>query len=137
MTQTAKPSLSQRRATVRHLADQGMSARAIGAHLGISKDTVRRDLAATAQSGARQDEPRQPCPLLGAAPPVGWLTIPVDDDLHDHLAVLLAGGHTVTDAIRRSTELLADAYRTAWDYADLPRGVRPDVICRPVIPATT
>jgi len=39
--------IAQRRATVRHLAQTGASSRAIAAQLGISKDTVRRDLDAT------------------------------------------------------------------------------------------
>ncbi|MFE7347504.1 helix-turn-helix domain-containing protein [Streptomyces fimicarius] len=42
---TGAPTVAQRRAQVRHLAQTGASNRAIAAQLGISKDTVRRDLA--------------------------------------------------------------------------------------------
>ena len=38
--------IAQRRATVRRLAQGGASCRAIAAQLGVSKDTVRRDLEA-------------------------------------------------------------------------------------------
>ncbi|MFJ7337865.1 hypothetical protein ACIQUU_32030 [Streptomyces sp. NPDC101116] len=52
-----------RRATVRRLADeQGMSARAIARRLKVGKDTVRRDLEATAPT------PAPPAPTSGAAP---------------------------------------------------------------------
>lgn len=62
--------VAQRRARVRHLAAQEMSHRAIAAKLGISKDTVRRDLEAPepplwqrlAQRAAQTDEAvRQAC----------------------------------------------------------------------------
>ncbi|MCX5112194.1 helix-turn-helix domain-containing protein [Streptomyces sp. NBC_00378] len=42
---TGSPTVAQRRAQVRQLAQDGASNRAIAAQLGISKDTVRRDLA--------------------------------------------------------------------------------------------
>ncbi|MBM9621012.1 hypothetical protein ACFQ60_22490 [Streptomyces zhihengii] len=45
---TVPPEVAHRRATVRHLAQQGLSNRAISARLGLSKDMVRRDLAAPA-----------------------------------------------------------------------------------------
>ncbi|MFF3127224.1 helix-turn-helix domain-containing protein [Streptomyces sp. NPDC057908] len=42
---TGAPTVAQRRTQVRQLAQTGSSNRAIAAKLGISKDTVRRDLA--------------------------------------------------------------------------------------------
>ncbi|MEV7712308.1 helix-turn-helix domain-containing protein [Streptomyces sp. NPDC088270] len=42
---TGSPTVAQRRTQVRHLAQTGASNRRIAAQLGISKDTVRRDLA--------------------------------------------------------------------------------------------
>ncbi|MET7787253.1 helix-turn-helix domain-containing protein [Streptomyces sp900116325] len=42
---TGAPTVAQRRATVRRMAQAGESNRAIAAQLGVSKDTVRRDLA--------------------------------------------------------------------------------------------
>ncbi|MET8401406.1 helix-turn-helix domain-containing protein [Streptomyces sp900116325] len=42
---TGAPTVAQRRTQVRHLAQSGASNRQIAAQLGISKDTVRRDLA--------------------------------------------------------------------------------------------
>ncbi|MFB7007873.1 MULTISPECIES: helix-turn-helix domain-containing protein [unclassified Streptomyces] len=42
---TGAPTVAQRRTQVRQLAQDGASNRAIAAKLGISKDTVRRDLA--------------------------------------------------------------------------------------------
>ncbi|RLL68153.1 DeoR family transcriptional regulator [Streptomyces sp. Z26] len=51
------PAAADRRTTVRHLAHTGMSQRAIAAQLGVSKDTVRRDLDALARDGAPEDAP--------------------------------------------------------------------------------
>lgn len=42
---TGAAPVAERRTTVRRMAQTGASNRAIAAHLGISKDTVRRDLA--------------------------------------------------------------------------------------------
>ncbi|WP_393057702.1 hypothetical protein [Streptomyces sp. LN549] len=49
---TVAPDLSQRRARVRQLKRDGVSLRDIGTAVGISKDTVARDLAATETSDA-------------------------------------------------------------------------------------
>ncbi|MEU0088535.1 hypothetical protein [Streptomyces sp. NPDC006274] len=58
-----------------HLADQGKSARTIAAHIGVSKDTVRRDLEAVREEApadatpARGDAPPAPDPAREGAPP--------------------------------------------------------------------
>ncbi|WP_137991241.1 helix-turn-helix domain-containing protein [Streptomyces vilmorinianum] len=49
-----------RRERVRHLADQGKSARAIAAELGVGKDTVRRDLEALRQEAPADAPPKAP-----------------------------------------------------------------------------
>jgi transposase-like protein len=46
------PAVAQRRATVRQLSQRGASLRDIAAQLKISKDTARRDLAATETADA-------------------------------------------------------------------------------------
>ncbi|MFC8220912.1 DeoR family transcriptional regulator [Streptomyces sp. NPDC057362] len=48
--------LRQRRARVRQLQTQGRSLRDIAAEVGVSKDTVRRDLAALEAPAAKADE---------------------------------------------------------------------------------
>lgn len=57
--------LRQRRAAVRQLADEGLSQRRIARRLGVSKDTVRRDLAELAQADATDADP--PTPLASSA----------------------------------------------------------------------
>ncbi|MFE5159659.1 DeoR family transcriptional regulator [Streptomyces sp. NPDC056697] len=63
-TATPAPDIATRRATVRQLAqdEPHLSHRAIGARLGISKDTVRRDLEALARAdeAAARDTVSQP-----------------------------------------------------------------------------
>ncbi|WP_060952412.1 DeoR family transcriptional regulator [Streptomyces hygroscopicus] len=82
---TPAPDIASRRATVRQERDKGLSQRVIGARLGISKDTVRRDLQAlaredqaaaraTASQPAAPDEPPGPAAeevlLPGAMPEI-------------------------------------------------------------------
>ncbi|MEV7871482.1 helix-turn-helix domain-containing protein [Streptomyces sp. NPDC088124] len=135
-----------RRATVRQLADQGMSARAIAAHLGIGKDTVRRDLAALGPDApppdARLTTALAGLLLLGRVrhgtptgerhgapqdetPSDARLTVALTPELREHLAVLAEADHSPEDAVRYAVEMLADTYRHAWDYDQCPRGVRP------------
>ena len=62
------------------------------------------------------------------------LTVRRTHDLADNLAVLTSAvqhdGSTTsaTAAVHRAVQLLADAYRRAWDYGDVPDGTAPDVI---------
>lgn len=56
-TPTMAQDRATRRAKVRQLAQEGMSHRAIAARLGVSKDTVRRDLA---HQDAHADAPPVP-----------------------------------------------------------------------------
>lgn len=57
-----------RRAKVRQLAQKDMSHRAIAAHLGISKDTVRRDLAHPGAPASAPPAPPEEVVLPGANP---------------------------------------------------------------------
>ncbi|MEV7422849.1 TOBE domain-containing protein [Streptomyces sp. NPDC091212] len=166
----------ERRAAVRQLDNEGLSARAIATQLNIGKDTVRRDLAALASEsadGVRHGGPdtspeapdgsasltaalsgavRQLAPLgtfsavtvrlHGAADTVAQpeapdgaaggatadgdtLAVALDHDMHEHLAVLAEAGHSAQDAVQVAVAFLADAYRSAWDYDECPRGTRP------------
>lgn len=65
---TFAPDRSMRRASVRQLAQRGMSHRAIAAQLGVGKDTVRRDLAQLAHGGAPDTGALRHDPAHGDAP---------------------------------------------------------------------
>lgn len=126
----------EQRATVRHLIAQGLGNRAIARHPGTpSRDTVRRwrteweteqppvplhapPAPDTRATGARQDVPP-------ATPDPDRLTVQVDASLRDDLAVLAQAGVDAQAGIRLAVQLLADAYRTAWDYNQYDRGTRP------------
>ena len=56
------------------------------------------------------------------------ITVRVDEELADDLAILKEAGLTTTEAIRQAASLLADTYREAWDYGDVTRGVRPEIL---------
>lgn len=58
-----------RRTAVRQLADDGLSQRRIARRLGVSKDTVRRDLAELAQTDAPDPEPAAPATTSACATP--------------------------------------------------------------------
>jgi hypothetical protein len=131
--------LTQRRATVLRLSRDGLSLRAIATRVGISKDTVSRDLAAAEGDTTRQEdaadetaaETHQTAAETHETPqeatPRDWLAITLDADLCDHLAVLLSTGRTLSAAIREAVEHYADAHRTAWDYGQCPRGTAPRI----------
>jgi transposase-like protein len=133
----------ERRAAVRRLAQPGTSARAIATILGVGKDTVRRDLEALAQAGAPTGEPLAQPVAPDDAPPAqpaqrgalpgesAHLTVPqrapvcarditgpamtvaVDRQLLDDLAVLARAGWRTGAAVGRGVQLLADAHRGA------------------------
>lgn len=139
--QTGAAARTERRATVRHLAHQeGLSARAIAARLGISKDTVRRDLADVAQGGAPDDAP----PATSGAPVApprapggavahsgrpdqagghvadrGGVFVPFREGLGSDLADLMRTGCTAADAIDYAVTTLAAAYRGALELGVL------------------
>ncbi|MFJ2178914.1 hypothetical protein ACIOHE_39225 [Streptomyces sp. NPDC087851] len=141
-------SRDDRRAAVRQLDREGLSARAIAARLNIGKDTVRRDLAALSQDAPPPDS-RLTTALVGllllgrvrhGAPAAerhgspadelatgGRLTVALTPELREHLDVLAEAGHSPEDAVRYAAEVLADTYRHAWDYDRCPRGVRPTI----------
>ncbi|MYX36742.1 MULTISPECIES: hypothetical protein [unclassified Streptomyces] len=52
----------------------------------------------------------------------------VDEDTRDDLAILMRPGGTASDAIRAAIRHMADAYRAAWDYGDVPDGTAPCII---------
>jgi hypothetical protein len=62
------------------------------------------------------------------------LTVRTTADFTDDLAVLTGtvqpDGKKLdrTAAVHRAVQLLADAYRRAWDYGDVPRGTAPEAI---------
>jgi transposase-like protein len=132
------PARDELRRQVRELIGQGLSNRAIARHPGMpSRDTVRRwrTQAATAHSDTSPDAPPSappgpgPCATTSEPAPPGadQLTLDTDADLREDLAILAEAGHTPEHAVMYAVQLLADAYRTAWDYADVPRGTRPQV----------
>ncbi|MEU2895233.1 helix-turn-helix domain-containing protein [Streptomyces sp. NPDC006967] len=103
-------SRATRRIVVAHLTDRGMSPAEIAAELGVSTDTVRRDLrdgAPPAPSG--EDEP--------AAPVAPGLLLPDEPQLRRNLAVLTdAYGARPEDAARFAIRQAARHVR-AWRAA--------------------
>lgn len=64
-----------------------------------------------------------------AIPAVGkTLSVKVTADLHDDLAIIVTRGVNVSDAVRAAVALAADAYRSAWEYGDVPDGIAPRLI---------
>jgi hypothetical protein len=55
------------------------------------------------------------------------LTLTITPDLRDDLAVLDEAGLDEAAAVAHAVQLLADAYRAAWDYEDVPRGTAPHI----------
>lgn len=146
MTTPAEPSREDLREQVRRLIAQGLSNRAIARRPGMpSRDTIgrwRRDLAAPAPTGATGSAPpATPAmpPGPAGAPPVrqdpadvpvpAWRTLTVcfEGDLREDLAILTSAGLTQQAAVALAVQLLADAYRSAWDYGHYARGTRPGV----------
>lgn len=128
---------AERRATVGRLAqEEGLSARAIAARLGISKDTVRRDLAGLAQGGAPGDAPPAapgaPVAPLGepggAVAHGGRLVLELYQGLAEDLATLQRTGCTAEAAVDYAVATLAGAYRRALELGVLSDGDPLDVL---------
>ncbi|MCI3277500.1 helix-turn-helix domain-containing protein [Streptomyces cylindrosporus] len=141
--------IAARRAMVEELLRQepGISARTIAARLGVGKDTIRRDLAAieaAQRQAASEPAAKEPDPAPDAPAPnaVSAPRDPLDEPLrrwltpeaHADLAVLMEAGHSVSFAVRRALEVLADAYRGAWDRDRYPRGTAPEITSISVAP---
>jgi len=108
----AQRSRDARRDTVRRLADEGKSRRGIAAQLGVSKDTVRRDLAHAVAPDDAPDATQARTVLPGAHPAAveaveALRALDAEAlrqdvrQLHDTRPYLLA-------TVRRAAELLAD-----------------------------
>lgn len=131
MTSPAK--VADRRATVYRLAQGGASTRQIAAQIGVSKDTVRRDLAAqeapvtpAAQlraSRVAQAEAAvsQACAAAQAVADAQPAYSPADDETAAHWygALRAAAAQLVAQA-----DAFADYYPCATPAADAPGGAR-------------
>ena len=119
----SRDTVTARRIRVRHLADQRKSLREIAAELGVSKDTVARDLAALRrdETADRTDRP------AGSAPDETRLTLPVTDRMAADFDVLADAGLPREVAVAYALELLANTYRHAWMKGLTPRSVRPTI----------
>lgn len=102
-----------RRATVRRLADEGKSNRAIGRELGIGKDTVARDLAATAAPDTAPQDATPPA-TSGApfAPPVVYRLDPRTVQDLNVLADPVTGA--LPAPLLRAIRAAADHRRAQW-----------------------
>ncbi|WAZ27031.1 HTH domain-containing protein [Streptomyces cinnabarinus] len=134
--------ITARRAMVEELMRQepGISARKIAARLGVSKDTIRRDLAEI-ETAQRQPTPEQQAPQPEPEPDAPAAETdhaprdPLDEPLRKwltpearaDLALLQETGHSPGYALRRALEVLADTYRGAWDRGLYPRGTAPEI----------
>jgi hypothetical protein len=101
MSQTPAMTVVTRRALVRQLVDNDptLSQRAIAAQLGVSKDTVRRDLEELSRTQSQTApvpavaEPQAAPEATGQTPPVappGYLLLQLDEPLRQALAALRA-----------------------------------------------
>ncbi|MFD7064410.1 helix-turn-helix domain-containing protein [Streptomyces sp. NPDC059906] len=104
----AAMSRATRRIVVTHLTDRGMSPAEIAAELGVSRDTVRRDLAdAPPPAPVAEPEP--------AAPVAAGLLLPDGVQLQRNLAVLTAAYKArPEDAARFAIHQAAQSVRRHW-----------------------
>ena len=91
MSQPPAMTIETRRTLVRQLADSDstLSARAIALQVGVSKDTVLRDLAET-RPAQNQPESAEPAVEPDRETDSDWLVIHLDDEMRQALAVLRA-----------------------------------------------
>ncbi|MGW1892127.1 helix-turn-helix domain-containing protein [Streptomyces sp. NPDC002004] len=124
MSTPTAPERAARRAAVRQLADAEpqLSARQIAARLGLSKDTVRRDLDAlrqTAPDAARTKAPPAPSAPDGA--------LRLTNAMRQSLAVFAEAGQGTETAIELALATLARAYTGAWKFGLYPHGTPPRI----------
>lgn len=119
-----------RRATVRQLADRGMSARAIAAELGVGKDTVRRDLrdleALTRATSATAPEPDAPPAAPPAEPERAGIFVPLTGAVPGAVLALRRAGLSGAEGIEWALRLAADVCSQAH-IAGYPDGTPPVV----------
>ncbi|MFJ2002154.1 helix-turn-helix domain-containing protein [Streptomyces chartreusis] len=133
---------------VRQLAAQGLSQRQIAGRLGVSKDTVRRDLERIAAEGEPGDEPpvdtadptapqvsgdASPEPASVGAPPGEPVAQPPDPHagidvsqcagLRHDLALLAQTGTSAEALVYQAVIAMAHAYRRALADGDIAPGV--------------
>ncbi|MER7874846.1 hypothetical protein ABTY63_14985 [Streptomyces solisilvae] len=115
-TATPAPDIATRRATVRQARDEGLSHRAIGARLKISKDTVRRDLEAL----ARADETAARVSVSQPAPPNEPPSAAGDDGeqllLHQALPEIVTLARAAQSTTELDCETLAQAPHDQLPY---------------------
>lgn len=63
-----------------------------------------------------------PQPIIGKN-----ANVHVTPGFRDDLAVLMRNGRSLTTVVRAAVRLMADAYRLAWDYGDVPPAIDPPV----------
>ncbi|MFF3874291.1 helix-turn-helix domain-containing protein [Streptomyces sp. NPDC001978] len=101
-------SRATRRIVVAHLAERGMSMPQIASELGISRDTVRRDLDASTAVTTVDAAP-------AAAPPAPGLLLPESTQLRQDLNLLAASYKGQPEDITRFLiHRAAEAVRARW-----------------------
>ncbi|HEX5567979.1 MAG TPA: hypothetical protein VFY14_13815, partial [Streptomyces sp.] len=98
----------------------------IAAELGVSKDTVARDLAAM-RRGETADATDRTDSGSGSATDETRLTLPVSRRMADDLAVLAEAGLPPHEAVEAAVGVLSNTYRWAWLRGLTPRRVRPTI----------
>lgn len=118
MSQPPAMSVATRRALVTQLlaADPALSNRAIAGQLGVSKDTVRNDIAALRQDDS-SPAPESAAPEPQQSPDGAELTLILDEPLRQALAILRAmRGEPDTPAA--NTRVARAAIRAVADHID-------------------
>ncbi|MDW8804603.1 hypothetical protein PV439_19660 [Streptomyces scabiei] len=65
---------------------------------------------------------------MSTPPAVGkGLSVKVDQELYDDLAVMLSAGMTLSEAVRHAVSIVAGTYRNAWESGRIPEGVLPQI----------
>jgi predicted transcriptional regulator len=111
-------SRATRRIVVAHLAQCGMNPAEIASELGISRDTVRRDIAEAPDS-----EPEPAAPV--AAPPAPGLLLPETTQTTRDLNLLAAAYKAQPEDVARfAIHHLAQAVRRRWAAAGAAQEAR-------------